>query len=119
MMMGEIRMRNLLQQFLIKKAMQLQGRINSLQSELEEMRIEGVSGGGAVKAVASGTGELLEVKISRELLKPDELELLEDLVLVAVRDALAKAQEASAEKWRSLFTELGLPIDLPLDKLFQ
>ncbi len=111
-------MRNLLQQLLMKKAMHLQERVTSLQKELDEMRVEGIAGGGAVKAVASGAGELLEIKISPELLKPEEIELVEDLVLVAVRDALAKAQEASAEKWRSLLAELGMPINLPIDKLF-
>lgn len=111
-------MRNLLQQFLMRKAMHLQERIASLQKELDEIRVEGVAGGGAVKAVASGTGELLEIKISPDLLKVDELELLEDLVLVAVRDALAKAQETSAEKWRSLLVELGMPADFPIDRLF-
>ncbi|MCS7254909.1 MAG: YbaB/EbfC family nucleoid-associated protein [Armatimonadota bacterium] len=105
-------MRNLLQQLLMRKAMHLQERIASLQRELDEMRVEGISGGGVVKAIASGSGELLEIKISPELLKPDEIELLEDLVLVAVRDALAKAQEASADKWRSLLTELGIPPEL-------
>lgn len=111
-------MRNLLQQFLMRKAMHLQERIASLQKELDEMRVEGIAGGGAVKVIASGAGELLEIKISPDLLKVEELELLEDLVLVAAKDALAKAQEASAEKWRSLLAELGLPVDFPIDRLF-
>ncbi|MFA4044179.1 MAG: hypothetical protein HZRFUVUK_000962 [Candidatus Fervidibacterota bacterium] len=107
-------MRGLLQQLLMRKALHLQERIAELQKELEQTKVEGSAGGGVVKVIASATGEILEVKISKELLKPEELELLEDLVLVAVRDAMAKAQEASTSKWQAMLSELGIPIDLLL-----
>jgi len=96
----------------MRKALHLQERIAELQKELEQTKVEGTAGGGVVKVIASASGEILEVKISKELLKPEELELLEDLVLVAVRDALAKAQEASASKWQTMLSELGIPTDL-------
>ncbi|MGB9607045.1 MAG: YbaB/EbfC family nucleoid-associated protein [bacterium] len=71
--------------------------LQKLEEELAQQRIEASAGGGMVKAVASGKGELLEIKISPEVVDPNDVEMLEDLVLAAVREALEEAEKKRAE----------------------
>lgn len=73
-----------------------------MQERLEAARIEASSGGGMVKAVVSGSGNLLEVAISRDVVDPEDVEMLQDLVITAVREALDKAKEMQAEEQQKL-----------------
>lgn len=95
---------------IMKQAMRLQEQLETVQRELEEARVEGIAGGGAVRVIASGTGEIMEVKLSPEVVNSDDIELLEDLIVVAVRDATSKAQELSTQKWQEALSQLKLPI---------
>ena len=77
---------------LLKQAQKMQKEIERIQSELANIRIEGVAGGGMVTAVANGAQELLEIKIDPEVVDPKDVEMLEDLVLAAVNQALENAK---------------------------
>ncbi len=88
---------------LMAKARMMQESMAALQEELSGMRIEGSSG--PVKAVVDGQGELLEIVISPDVFGAGDVSILEDLVLAAVRDAVAGSRDYSARR----FAELGLP----------
>jgi DNA-binding YbaB/EbfC family protein len=87
---------------------QLMKQIEKMQEELEAMRIEGSAGGGVVTAVANGSGELVELKISPEAVDPSDVEMLQDLVLAAVRDALDKSRQIQQDKMGGVMGGMGL-----------
>ena len=99
---------------MMKQAQQLQGRMADMQAELERTMIEGRSGGGMVTVTLSGKGDMAQVKIDSSLLKPQEAEILEDLVVAAHNDAKAKVEDAMKEKMKSLTGGLPLPPGLKL-----
>jgi DNA-binding YbaB/EbfC family protein len=99
---------------MMKQAQELQGRMADIQAEMERARCEGRSGGGLVVVTLNGKGEMAEVKIDPSLLKPDEGEILEDLLVAAHADAKAKVEEAMREKMKSLTGGLPLPPGLKL-----
>ncbi|MDP6965897.1 MAG: YbaB/EbfC family nucleoid-associated protein, partial [Candidatus Marinimicrobia bacterium] len=88
-------------QSVLKKAKQLQEKLEATQAELEKMEIEGQAGGGMVAAVVNGKQELLSMKIDPEILDED-VEMLEDLVVAAVNQALSKAAEESQQRLSSV-----------------
>ena len=99
---------------MMKQAQELQGRMAELQAEMERTRVEGQSGGGLVVLTLNGKGELVGVKIDASLLKPDEVEILEDLIVAAHTDAKAKVERLLQEKMQSLTGGLPLPPGLKL-----
>lgn len=99
---------------MMKQAQQLQSRLQELQTELEEMEVEGRSGGGMVVAVVTGKGAMRSLKIDPSLIKADEAEILEDLVVAAVNDAKQKAEAQTQEKMKELTGGLPLPPGLGL-----
>lgn len=94
---------------LMKQAQQLQGRMQELQSEIEGLEVEGVAGAGLVRVQMSAKGALKALKIDPSLVKPDDVEILEDLILAAHNDARAKAEALVAEKMQALTGGLPLP----------
>jgi len=78
---------------LMKQAQKMQKDMEKLQEELQEKTVEATAGGGAVTVVASGKKELQKITINPEVVDPDDVEMLEDLVLAAVNEALRKAEE--------------------------
>lgn len=98
-----------LQRQLMRQMEKLQKDLKAAQDELAELRVEASAGGGAVTAVANGSGELMELRISPEAVDPDDIEMLQDLVLAAVRESLEKARQAQQEKLGGLTGGLGLP----------
>ena len=100
---------------MMKQAQELQGRMAELQAEMERARVEGQSGGGLVVLTLNGKGELVGVKIDTSLLKPDEVEILEDLIVAAHTDSKAKVERLLQEKMQTLTG--GLPLQPGL-KLF-
>ena len=96
---------------LLKQAQKMQKEIERIQNELANLRIEGAAGGGMVTAVANGAQELLEVRIDPEVVDPEDVEMLEDLVLAAVNQALENAK-ARAESEMSSATG-GMMPNLP------
>ena len=84
-------------------------KLQDLQEELENERVEGSSGGGTVTAVVTGSGQLVSVTINPEAVDPDDVEMLEDLVVSAVHEAQEKAQEAQKQKYMTLTGGLKIP----------
>ena len=95
--------------FIMRQAQELQAKLAKAQQELSNTTIEASSGGGAVKVTIDGQQKLQSVKISPEVINPEDVELLEDLVLAVVREAIAKSQEAAAERLGGLTGGLKIP----------
>ena len=83
---------------ILKQAQQLQKQIEHLQAELAEKRVEGTAGGGMVTAVVNGRLELVDVKIDPEVVNPDDVDILEDLIVAAANQAREKAQEMAKQE---------------------
>lgn len=99
---------------MMKQAAQLQSKMKALQDELDTIEVEGVSGGGLVNVRMTAKGEVKAVKIDPSLMKADEREILEDLLVTAQNDARRKAEAAMQEKMQALTGGLGLPPGLGL-----
>lgn len=92
-----------------KQAHGMQKRMGELQDDLKRRVYEGTAGGGMVTAHVNGQRELLAIKISPEVVDPDDVEMLEDLVTAAVSQGLKKAAEAHAEEMAKITGGLGIP----------
>ncbi|KPN64989.1 Nucleoid-associated protein YbaB [Aliiroseovarius sp. xm-m-379] len=99
---------------MMKKAQEMQTRMAELQESLETMTVVGESGAGLVKATATAKGVLTGLDIDPTIFNPDEKEVVEDLILAAIKDAQSKAQERSAREMAQLTESLGLPKDMNL-----
>jgi len=95
--------------FIMHQAQKLQEKLAKTQQELGNITLEASSGGGAVKVTINGQQKIQSVKISPEVINPDDIELLEDLVLAAVSEAIAKSQELAAERLGGLTGGLKIP----------
>ncbi len=94
---------------LMKQAQQFQAKMAKMQEELGEKTIEASAGGGMVTVVANGRQEIISIKIETEVIDPDDAEMLQDLVLSAVNDALARAKNMMNEEMGKLTQGLNLP----------
>jgi DNA-binding YbaB/EbfC family protein len=83
---------------LMKQAQRMMEDAKKTEEELAGVTVEGASGGGMVKVRATGKGDLIEIKIAKEAVDPEDVEMLEDLVVLAVREALDKATALRTEK---------------------
>jgi len=92
---------------LMKQAQKMQKDMAKLQEELEEKTVEASAGGGAITVVASGKKEILEINIKPEVIDPDDLEMLQDLIMAAVNEALRKAEEMVSSEMNKLTGGLG------------
>lgn len=97
-------MGNVLKQ--IKKAQEL---IQKKQEELQNLRVEASAGGGMVKVVANGREEIVDIHIDKEVVDPEDVEMLEDLILAAIKEAQTKAKEAAQKEMSEVMGNLGLP----------
>lgn len=93
---------------MLKQAQQLQAKMQQAQDKIARLEIEGASGGGLVKVVLAGKGEVRSIKIDKSLINPDESEILEDLIVAAINDAKYKLETHTAQEMGKV-TE-GLPI---------
>jgi DNA-binding YbaB/EbfC family protein len=94
---------------MIQQAQRLQAQLAKAQEELGNLMVEASSGGGAVTVVMNGQQQIQSVKISPEVVNPEDVEMLEDMVLTAVREASAKAQEVAAKQLSGLTGGLKIP----------
>jgi DNA-binding YbaB/EbfC family protein len=94
---------------MMQQAQKLQAQLLKAQEELATLNVEASSGGGAVKVVMNGQQQILSVKIAPEVVNPEDVEMLEDMVLTAVKEAQAMAQEAAAKKMGGLTGGLKIP----------
>jgi DNA-binding YbaB/EbfC family protein len=99
---------------LMKQAAELKSKMETMQAELEQIEVEGTSGGGLVTVRLSGKGEMKSVKIDDSLIKPQEKEIVEDLVVAAHADAHRKAETLVQEKMKNVTGGLPLPPGLKL-----
>jgi nucleoid-associated protein EbfC len=99
---------------MMKQAQELQGKVKAMQEELAALVIEGKSGAGLVTLTVSGKGEMLSLKIDPSLLKADEAEILEDLIVAAHSDARVKVEAASSERMQVATAGLPIPPGLKL-----
>jgi DNA-binding YbaB/EbfC family protein len=99
---------------LMKQAAELKSKMETMQAELDQVEVEGTSGGGLVTVKLTGKGEMKGVTIDDSLLKPAEKEVLEDLVIAAHADARRKAEAVMQEKMQSVAGGLPLPPGLKL-----
>ncbi|CAA9568702.1 MAG: Nucleoid-associated protein YaaK [uncultured Thermomicrobiales bacterium] len=93
----------------MKMIQQMQNRMAKIQQELDETVIEGSSGGGVVKAEVTGQREFRSIKIDPSAVDPEDVEMLEDLIVTAVQDAMEKAQALSEEKMSALTGGIKIP----------
>jgi DNA-binding YbaB/EbfC family protein len=98
---------------LLEQAQQMQGRLEKIQSELESITVTATSGGGMVTVEADGKGQITRVRIDSSVVNPSDVEMLEDLVLVAVRDAQQKAADLAKQEMAKLTGGLNLPFKMP------
>jgi len=94
---------------LMKQAAELKSKMENMQAELDQIEVEGTSGGGLVTVKLSGKGEMKGVKIDDSLIKPSEKEIVEDLIVAAHADARRKAEILLQEKMKSVAGGLPLP----------
>lgn len=99
---------------MMKQAQEIQGRMQKLQEELSGLEVEGQSGGGLVKVKLNGKLEPRGVKIDPSLIKPEEAEILEDLIMAAFQDAKGKAEAAVQVRMQEITGGLALPPGLKL-----
>lgn len=92
---------------MLRQVQQMQGRMSKLQAELETETLEASAGGGAVTVVVTGTQKLLSVKIDESA--AGDVEMLQDLVVAAVNEAMERSKEMAAAKMQALTAGLGLP----------
>ncbi len=92
---------------LMKQAKKLQEDLEHAQAELAEMKVEATAGGGMVTATVSGRGDLLNLSLEKEIVDPEDVDMLVDLVIAAVQEAQRKAQETAQEKLGPLTQGLG------------
>lgn len=98
---------------MLQQAQQMQTRLQEIQDELSQKTVSGSAGGGMVTADADGKGQLRRIKIDATVVDPSDVEMLEDLVLVAVSDAQAKAASLAQAEMGKLTGGLDLPFKLP------
>jgi nucleoid-associated protein EbfC len=99
---------------MMKQVGQMQARMQQMQEELASMELDGQSGGGLVKVAMSGKGDVKRVHIDPSLMKPDEAEIVEDLILAACQDAKSKVEAAMQTKMTEITGGLPLPPGLKL-----
>jgi DNA-binding YbaB/EbfC family protein len=99
---------------LMKQAAELKSKMEEMQADLDQTTVEGTSGGGLVTVTLTGKGDMKHVRIDPSLMKPDEVEIVEDLVVTAHADARRKVDALMQEKMKSVAGGLPLPPGLKL-----
>ncbi|MBQ8624814.1 MAG: YbaB/EbfC family nucleoid-associated protein [Agathobacter sp.] len=92
---------------LMKQAQRMQRQMEEAQKQMEEMEVTATAGGGAVEVTVSGKKEVLKVKLAEEVVDPDDIEMLEDLIVAATNEALRKVEEASQQSMSKITGGLG------------
>ena len=100
-------------QNLFQMGQQVQARFSQLQTELTSRTVTASSGGGMVTVTADGRGQVRSIKIDKSVVDPDDVEMLEDLVVAAVADAQQRAEALAQEEMKKLYGGFNLPFNLP------
>ena len=99
---------------MMKKAQEMQGKMAEMQEEMHNIMVTGESGAGLVKATCTAKGELKGLDIDPSIFNSDDKEVVEDLILAAIKDAQGKASERAAEEMGKLTEGMGLPAGMKL-----
>ena len=94
---------------LVRQAQEIQKKVAERQAQLAAKTVEATVGGGMVTVIANGSGLLTDIRLEREVIDPEEADMLRDLILAAANEALRKAQDLAAEEMRQLTGGLKLP----------
>ncbi len=94
---------------MMKQAQEMQGKMAQMQDDLDGITVTGESGAGLVKATATAKGELKALDIDPSIFNGDDKEVVEDLILAAIKDAQSKAQERSQDEMKKMAEAMGLP----------
>jgi len=94
---------------IFKQLQKLKDKMGQVQQAVREATVESTVGGGMVRVVANGAQEVLSISIDKEVVNPDDVEMLEDLVLSAVNDALRKSKELMVQQMGKLASQMGIP----------
>ena len=103
---------------LMRQAQKMQEEMMKAQEEAKKKTVEATAGGGMVTVVASGAGEILSMKIEKDVVNPDDVEMLQDLILAASNEALRRAQELVSDEMSKLTGGLQIPGMGGLGKMF-
>ena len=99
---------------MMKQAQQLQQKMAEAQEKLNSIEVEGISGGGLVKVIATAKGEIKKITIDESIIKPEEKEIAEDLIVAAINDAKQKGEAAAQEEMKNITGGLPLPPGMKL-----
>ena len=99
---------------MMKQAQEMQGKMAQMQADMENIMVEGISGAGLVKATATAKGELKGLDIDPSIFNGDDKEVVEDLILAAIKDAQQKAAAKAQDEMAKLTQDMGLPADMKL-----
>ena len=94
---------------MMKQAQQLQSKMTKLQEEMADKTVEATAGGGMVKVVANGKQEISAIHIEKEVVDPEDVEMLQDLIVAAVNEALSKSQAMVSEEMNKLTGGMNIP----------
>jgi|TARA_B100001971_G_C17691053_1_gene287043 hypothetical protein len=94
---------------LMKQARQMQDKMAKIQEEMAGRTVEAAAGGGMVKAKANGVGDLVSVSIEKEVVDPEDVEMLEDLVRAACNEAIKKGRDLAAEEMKKITGGMNIP----------
>jgi len=94
---------------ILKQAQKMQADMARIQEELANERIEGLAGGGMVKATVNGQGDILAIHLEREVIDPEDKEMLEDLIVAAINDAVRKSREVAAQRMSGITGGMAFP----------
>lgn len=94
---------------IIKQAQQMQAKMARLQEELAQRTVEASAGGGMVTAVVNGRNELISLKIEKDVVNPEDVEMLQDLIVAAVNEGVRKAQEIATAEMSKITGGLNIP----------
>ena len=94
---------------MLKQAQKLQGKMAKMQEELAQKTVEASAGGGMVRVVANGQQKVVSIEIEKEVVDPDDVDMLQDLILAAVNDALTRSQEMMTSEMGKLTGGLNIP----------
>jgi len=94
---------------IMKQAKKMQEQMGKIQEELETKTVEAQAGGGMVRVVVNGKFNVVSIKIEKEVVNPEDMEMLEDLILAAVNEGVRKAQEMASQEMAKITGGLGIP----------
>ncbi len=94
---------------MMKQAQKMQTKMMKMQEELSNKTVEATAGGGMIKVVANGKQQIMSIDIEKEVVDPDDVEMLQDLILAAINDALAKSQEMVSGEMSKITGGMNIP----------